>query len=203
MKTIKNMIFLCRLCGICCAKKIDLVIHADVTLSHLLKNKETFEKTIAFMKKAGVCWHIENVCGQINNGQKCISAPIKICDYINRFVVNPIAFPLLDICHFLMMREKIYNPIYDSLETTLIKYHSDNFFIHLCDKVGSGDELTGGIHGNNFRYNKPLLADIINYLSDTKCYLILEVCEDDYIKTKNVKELEKYINKIENDINFS
>ena len=75
-------------------------------------------------------------------------------------------------------------------------YKSDNYYVHLSDKLGSGDPHTGGVHGFNFKYNEPLLTNILKTCERYNPTLVLEVYENDYGDPLNAMALHERIEKI-------
>lgn len=188
LKLIKESIEWCKKlnCG--------LIVHANITLEKLY-NMDKEEVLINFINESGIVWHIENVTDEISNENDCIKAPVQICDYINKKLKKQICFPLLDICHFLMIQENFCSSLKYNLKQAIEMYKSDNYYIHLSDKLGSGDPHTGGVHGFNFKYNEPLLTNILKTCERYNPTLVLEVYENDYGNPLNAMDLHERIEK--------
>lgn len=95
-------------------------------------------------------------------------------------------YPLLDICHYQIAAGRLHSVEYNLAETLKL-FESENMKIHFCDSVGCGKYVFGGIHGSNFKYNQPLMKEILGYLKkfENDIDLILEVDEDNYNIPKN------------------
>lgn len=195
----KEYDFLVRVAKKCKENNCGMVIHADTTLEKLYRSAN-IKYFIDFIEKYDLTVHIENTTIEIKNGNESVRAPIQISNYINSEIGKTLCYPLLDTCHYMMVRDAFDSSLTLSLKQVITMYNSDKYYVHLCDKVGCGEDKRGGKHGFNFRYDEPLLKDILKTIDKYNPELILEIREDDYINSPNVKELEERIDRIYKEI---
>ena len=193
----KNYDFVMRVIEKCRQYNCGMVVHANVPLETLYQEKKC-DRLIEFIKDSEITWHIENVTqDDIPNGDSCIKAPLHICNYFNKCIKKEVCFPLLDICHFLMIQDDFNRTLSLNLHETLRLYNSKKYYIHLNDRIGCGVSSCGGVHGSNFHYDIPLLEKILKTVKFYNPMLILEVYESDYYVAANAKELHNKILEIE------
>lgn len=195
----ENYSFINKVIEQCKKLNCGIVAHANITLERLY-NIDREGILIDFIGKSGIIWHIENVTDEIPNENACIKAPVQVCDYINKRLNKDVCFPLLDVCHFLMIQDNFDGLLTFNLKSVLSLYKSDNYFIHLNYRIGTGDPATGGIHGATYETDLPLLEKILREIKYWNPTLVLEVYEKDYSKCSNVKIMEQRIKEIQANI---
>lgn len=188
------------LMSICKKEKCGLVIHDDLSFGDYITHpkRRDFE---SFLAKYNVPIHLEN-CTTYE--LSFLEVP-SIANYINAQLEKDIVYPLLDVCHYLILANDIE---FDgpNLSKTLEIFNSEKVYIHLCDIVGSGKRNLGGLHGTNFHYNSRLLYQILDKLEELHpnkdVILVLEVGEENYNTPMSAIELnmriKQYLNKKHN-----
>lgn len=186
-----------KICNELCAA---VIIHCDMTLKNFLEN-ENKDNFIKFIGNSRFKWRIENLTTEEGlTPKESIVSPAEICQYINKTLRQEICFPLLDICHYLIVREHFDTDLDLNLKDTIELYNSSDLYIHLNDKLGTGYNYNGGIHGFNFKYNSALLRSILFDKNIRNATLCLEVYEKDFTNCLNAIELENKIRSLTRNI---
>lgn len=174
--------------------EIELVAHANICLEYLL-NLDKYTTFLKWVDNNNVHFLLENTTS-INDGKRSIVEPIQISSRFNKILKKDLFSPLLDICHYQIARTRIDSILKYNLTDVFSMYAKEGMKIHLCSAIGSGHEVTGGVHGSNFKEDVELLKGIINEIYKYDPYLILEVIEDDYYNRPNAVWLNNKIDEI-------
>lgn len=102
----------------------------------------------------------------------------------------------MDICHYQIARTRFDSTLKYNLLDVIGLYAKDGMKVHLCSAIGSGHEISGGIHGSNFKEDLELLEEIVKEIYQYDPYLILEVNEIDYCNRPNAVWLNNKIDEI-------
>jgi hypothetical protein len=174
-----------------------LVIHSDISPEEL-ENAYYYHDILDYIVQNQIWIHLENVTSrEVPNQMNALMYPVLLSKKINTALGKTLAFPLLDICHYQMLRNDFNSNISLSLQDTIDLYRSGKFVIHFNNAEGSGDEKTGGIHGYNFSNDLRTLNQLLDYLRPINRTLILETGEVDLKKKERAVWLNNYIEKYE------
>ena len=173
-----------------------LVAHADLTIEQF-RNRKGSLLLIDFLEKNALTVHLENIVQEISDEQTALLTPIKLSKYINSKTSVPRAYPLLDICHYQIIRDRFTSNLAISLKDAIDLYYSQNYVIHFNSSTGSGEQITGGYHSDNFSNNIELLDNLLEYLKNYDPLLVLECNEPDLRQKPKARWLNDYINKKE------
>ena len=172
--------------------KAGFVTHATKSPKEVVEHKN-YHLFLDYLRKYDVKLLVENVTVEVKDNNKAIDYPIVLTRQINDDLGERKAYPLFDICHFMMLRAGFESTIKINLKDAVTMYHSSNFFIHFNSATGSGDSRTGGKHSFNFSDNLSLLDSLLDYLQPFDPTLILECNEDDMFEKPRARWLKNYI----------